>query len=210
MNKSQILPIIQESLLSVTRKIEKTMGVLYCMQNRNKFEKWLQVEFLGELMRRTHEINSLDVKMEEEFGQKQSKKGDTIDIAVLKDMHKFMGIELKVIPTNYHVDGFTHRGPKAITSGISAMITDLQKTAVDGYEVSVSIGFVFPFPSSSSHRNFNDFKRQKHKLSKAGNVIEKGHSFLINIPKFKAEFQSFQYILWKDNVAVKPESQKAA
>jgi hypothetical protein len=170
MDKKQLISIINTSLLKVTSTMQGHLGVEFIMKSRLKFEKWLQVELLKELLITTKNHKGLKIFNEYPVSTKISKKGETIDLVILENSLKFAAIELKIVPTNYDSIGFT-KSTKAITDTIEEMISDLSKGINDNYVYSFSVGFMFPFPLDPKHRNnTKDFIKQENKLKLAGDL----------------------------------------
>jgi len=170
MKKTELIKIISKALKKVTSTMQGHLGVEFIMKSRLKFEKWLQVELLKELLIITKNHKDLKIFNEYPVSTKISKKGETIDLVILENSLKFATIELKIVPTNYDSIGFT-KSTKAITDTIEEMISDLNKGINDNYVYSFSVGFMFPFPLDPKHRNnTKDFIKQENKLKLAGDL----------------------------------------
>lgn len=172
MNKNQynINNILQSALKNIHQIMLTHQGVDFVIKSRLKFEKWFQIELLRELLILTKKFPGIELRNEYPISQKNSKKGETIDLVILNNKNKYIGIELKIIPTNYESDGFK-KSTKAITDSINEMISDLNKPLKDDFPNSISIAFVFPFPLKKDHRNNSiDFQRQIKKLENAGHL----------------------------------------
>lgn len=170
MDKEILVSIINASLLKVTSTMQGHLGVEFIMKSRLKFEKWLQVELLKELLIITRNHKDLKIFNEYPVSSKISKKGETIDLVILNNSLKYASIELKIVPTNYDSIGFT-KSTKPITDTIKEMISDLNKGINDKYVFSFSIGFIYPFPSDRNHRNnTTDFIKQENKLKSVGKL----------------------------------------
>jgi hypothetical protein len=170
MGKNELLDSIKLGLNRVTLTMKNHKGVDFIMKSRLKFEKWFQVELLKELLIITEDIESIRLINEYPVSEKKSKKGETIDLAILGEKGKIAAIELKVVPTNYDVPGFK-KSTKAITDAINEMIGDLAKSRSEGFQCCFSIGLIFPFPLDPDHRNNkSDFVKQESKLKEVGQV----------------------------------------
>lgn len=192
MIKEELLSLIKKCLDTVTLSMIDHEGIEFIMKSRLKFEKWFQVELLKQLLIATKEFKNIQLKNEYPASVKSSKKGETIDLALLSNSEKYAGIELKIVPTNYDVEGFS-KSTKAITDSINEMINDLSKPINDGYEQAYSIGLIFPFPKDPNHRNNSkDFAKQEDKLRSAGEL----HIYPCRI---SSTFDAKYYILFKRN-----------
>ena len=170
MKKTELIKIISKALKKVTSTMQGHLGVEFIMKSRLKFEKWFQVELLKELLIKTRNHKDLNIFNEYPVSTKISKKGETIDLVILKNTIKYAAIELKIVPTNYDFIGFT-KSTKNITDTIEEMISDLNKGINDNYVYSFSIGFMFPFPLDPNHRNnTKDFIKQENKLKSVGKL----------------------------------------
>lgn len=161
--------ILIECLNDITNHMKSHPGILHVMRSRFKFEKWFQVELLGRLIEKTSTNTEISWHNEIAVNTKVSKKGPTIDLAIKKNGEKFVGIELKIIPTSYRMEGFDTK-TKAMPEGVYGLINDLKKCCDDGYPYQISIGFVFPLPIDLTHRNHIDFEKQIGRLNKCGNL----------------------------------------
>jgi hypothetical protein len=171
MKKNEIIKIIKDALLNVSKKMINHKGIDHVIKSKLQFEKWFQVELLSEFIILNKKNPRLNIKIEYPVSIKESKKGKTIDLVILNNEEKFIAIELKIIPTNYDITGFK-KTTKGITNKIDEMIQDLEKSKNDGYIYSFSIGLIFPFQSDANHRNnTKDFNKQLRKLEAAGKVI---------------------------------------
>jgi hypothetical protein len=170
MKKTELIKIISKALKKVTSTMQGHLGVEFIMKSRLKFEKWFQVELLKEFLVLTKNQSNFKIKNEYAVSTKIAKKGETIDLVILNNSIKFAAIELKIVPTNYYSVGFA-KSTKGITDTIDEMISDLAKTINDNYIYSFSIGFMYPFPIDSNHRNnIMDFIKQENKLRAVGKL----------------------------------------
>jgi len=170
MKKTELIKIISKALQKVTSTMQGHLGVEFIMKSRLKFEKWFQVELLKEFLVLTKNQSNFKIKNEYAVSTKIAKKGETIDLVILNNSIKFAAIELKIVPTNYYSVGFA-KSTKGITDTIDEMISDLAKTINDNYIYSFSIGFMYPFPIDSNHRNnIMDFIKQENKLRAVGKL----------------------------------------
>lgn len=181
--------ILKESLKEIDKTILSHKGVLSTMRRRHKFEKWFQMELLKHLLERIKD-SKIETISEYEISGKTSKHTKTIDIVLKNDSVEFIGLELKVIPTNYSVPNFKE-STKAITDSINGFINDIDKSKM--FKNSYSLAFIFPFPIDTNNRNYEDFKKQTNRMEEKCNV-----SFWSG-PE-TADFKSFYYLLHKKNV----------
>ncbi len=158
-----------ESLNEISGHMRNHRGILHIIRSRFKFEKWFQIELLSRLLEKTSAYSDISLHNEISITSKISKKGKTIDLAIKINKEKFIGIELKIIPTSYQMDGFENK-TKAMPEGISGLITDLKKCRDDSYPFQISVGLVFPLPIDLNHRNYKDFERQVLRLREYGKL----------------------------------------
>jgi hypothetical protein len=152
------------------QKMKINEGISLAMSQKLTFEKWLQIELAGELSVRLKNQKSLRVILEAPVSGKISKKGPSIDIGIHKANEKLFSIELKIIATNYNVEGIDKK-TKGLTDKVDELIDDLDKARNDGYTEYMSLAFVFPFPVKKNHpNNIRDFPKQVRKLSEHGEV----------------------------------------
>jgi hypothetical protein len=180
--------VLNNCLAEIDYNIKSHLGVLLTISKRLQFEKWLQIELLKHL---TDKLKDYDVEIhtEYELNQKTSKRGQTIDIVIIQDEIEYIGLELKIAPTNYPILGFAKK-TKRIKNNIEDFINDLDKTTDCIY--SYSLALIFPFPKSNSHRNYNDFKKQELRMRKKSKLtIWKG----LNMDDFITRY----YLLSKVN-----------
>lgn len=171
MDKNALIELIRTALGRVSQRMIGHEGIDFIIKSRLKFEKWIQVELLKELVILTREIQSLKLENEYPVSTKNSKKGKTIDLVILSNSTKLAAIELKIIPTSYDCQGFK-KSTKAMPESIKEMISDLNKSINDNFLHSFSIGFVFPLPIDPNHRNnIKDFVKQERLLRSAGDLI---------------------------------------
>jgi len=159
--------ILKESLDQIKSKMKESQGIHLTMSKRLKFEKWFQIELLSCLVGQLEKFNvEIGTEVEVSSIQKKSKKTETIDITINKiDNKKYIGLELKIVPTSYKVDGIVPK-TKGITDSINSMLNDLKKCFDDGYEHCFALGFFYPFPNDPEHNNLSrDFKKQKEKMN---------------------------------------------
>lgn len=188
MNNITFEKILKDCLSKIDDTIAKHNGVLNTMHKRLQFEKWFQIELYASLL---NEFNNSMVKVEIEYElkSKSSKRGQTIDIAILEDGKELIGLELKIITTNYVVQDFDNK-TKRVTEIVQDFIHDLTKTKE--FKYSYSLALVFPFPSDTKHRNYSDFKKQEQKMREVGEL-----SSWQSISK--NNFISKYYLLFKEN-----------
>ena len=168
MTGEKFAELLHDSLEAVTEKMRAHNGVYRTMRSKLKFERWFQIELLNALINSCEIFDDCIVFSEKEVDFKTSKKGKCIDLVIMKNNKKFIGIELKIIPTNYALEGFANK-TKAITSSVDEFISDLDKPTDDGYEISYSISLIFPFNQNPNHRNNKlDFPKQLEKMQKKG------------------------------------------
>lgn len=166
LTNEQFEKALKKSLEEIDRIIPSHFGVLLTMYKRLQFEKWLQIELFNQLAIQLKDFD-VEVHIEYELSQKASKRGQSIDIVVLDGTKEFIGLEMKIAPTNYPIVGFS-RKTKRITNVIDDFITDLDKTT--DFDHSYSLALIFPFPNDINHRNFTDFKKQESRMSQKGKL----------------------------------------
>jgi hypothetical protein len=171
MDKNALIELIRTALGRVSQRMIGHEGIDFIIKSRLKFEKWIQVELLKELVILTREIQSLKLENEYPVSTKNSKKGKTIDLVILSNSTKLAAIELKIIPTSYDCQGFK-KSTKSMPESIKEMISDLNKSINDNFLHAFSIGFVFPLPLNPNHRNnLKDFVKQERLLRSAGDLL---------------------------------------
>jgi hypothetical protein len=154
--------VLKECLTEIDCNIKSHLGVLIVIYKRLQFEKWLQIELLKYMADKLKDFD-LEIHTEYELSQKTSKRGQTIDFVIIQDGIEFVGLELKIAPTNYPILGFSKK-TKRIKNNIEDFINDLDKTTDCIY--SYSLALIYPFPKNNSHRNYNDFKKQELRMRK--------------------------------------------
>ena len=152
--------VLKRCLVEIDYNIKTHSGVLLTIYKRLQFEKWFQIELFKHLVDQLKVYNT-DIHIEYELSQKTSKRGKTIDIVIVQDGNEYIGLELKIVPTNYPIFGFAKKSKK-ITNIIDDFISDLDKTSEFNY--SYSLALIFPFPKVLDHRNHEDFKKQESKM----------------------------------------------
>lgn len=161
--------ILKDCLNDISLHMREHIGIKHLITSKLSFEKWFQVELLARLVGNTQKYPDLSWHNEIAVSQKTGKKGDTIDIGLKILGQKYLGIELKVVPSNYQIDGFEVK-TSPITDKINEVISDLNKCKEDGYPNQISIALVFPLPIDLNHRNHADFNKQVRKMGQHGNV----------------------------------------
>jgi hypothetical protein len=167
LTNEQFQKALKKSLEEIDKLISSHFGVLLTMHKRLQFEKWLQIELFNQLAIQLKNYY-VEVNIEYELSQKTSKRGQSIDIVVLDGTKEFIGLEIKIVPTNYSIVVFS-RKTKQITNIIDDFISDLDKTT--DFDYSYSLALIYPFPTDKNHRNFTDFNKQEVKMSENGNLI---------------------------------------
>ena len=132
----------------------------------------------------------VNIFQEYELSNKLSKKGKTIDLAIIKNTEKFIGLELKIIPTNYPIENFTQKSKK-ITNMVNEFIVDLSKSKNE-FKHSISLAFISPFPKDLNNRNYRDFEKQESKMKLVGK-LEKWDCFISD------NFNCYFYMLHMEN-----------
>jgi hypothetical protein len=162
----QFEKVLKASLKEIDIIMSSHIGVLLTMYKRLQFEKWFQIELFKQL---STLLKDYDVKVdiEYELRGKRSKRGHSIDLVILDGTNEFIGLEIKIIPTNYPIVGFSGK-TKRITNIIDDFISDLDKTT--DFVHSYSLALIFPFPNDINHRNFTDFKKQESRMIEKGNL----------------------------------------
>lgn len=160
------LKVLKQCLEEIDDNIKSHLGVLWTMYEKLQFEKWFQIELFKHLKEKLNEYD-VEIYIEYELSQKSSKRGQTIDITIIQSGKEFIGLELKIAPTNYDIVGFS-RKTKRITDIVDDFISDLDKTT--GFDYSLSLALIFPFPKDKQHRNYKDFKKQELKMIEKGNL----------------------------------------
>ena len=89
MKKDKLINILNEALVNVSYTMKNHLGVDFIMKSRLKFEKWLQVELLKELLIKTRNHKDLKIFNEYPVSTKISKKGETIDLVILENSLKY-------------------------------------------------------------------------------------------------------------------------
>lgn len=171
MNKKNLTLIdFEKSLLKSIKNVNNIIlnheGVLNTMKKKLQFEKWYQIELYKELLINLNEYD-IQIQLEYELKSKLSKRGLTIDLALICNDIEKIGLELKIIPTNYNIDGFDNKA-KRITNIIADFVYDIEKT-ID-FEYSYSLAMIFPFPLDKSHRNYSDFEKQEFRMKNTSNI----------------------------------------
>jgi hypothetical protein len=182
---------IKELIFSICGDLAEQMcqnaGINRAMSQRLSFEKWLQIELSCRLILKIESTKKMNVVLEDPFPTKKSKRGKSIDIAILEQGKKAFGIELKVIATNYEMEGVNSK-TKGLTDKVHELISDFQKMKDAGYDEFMSLAFMFPFPCQLEHRNnMKDFPKQIDRLRKEGET--KRLTYCFN-NKYKVEFVS--------------------
>lgn len=152
--------VLKKCLVEIDYDIKSHLGVLLTIYNRLQFEKWLQIELVKHMVFKLKDFD-VEIHTEYEISQKTSKRGQTIDIVIIQGGIEFIGLELKIAPTNYSILGFATK-TKRIKNTIDDFISDLDKTTVFNY--SYSLALIFPFPKNKDHRNYVDFKKQESRM----------------------------------------------
>ena len=168
--KTELKEVVFSTLESLIQKIKSNEGINLAISQRLTFEKWLQIELSGQLHAQLKKQSDVKVVLEAPISSKISKRAKSIDIAILGGKEKLFSIELKIIATNYNVDGIDKK-TKGITDKVDELIEDLSKAREDGYNEYMSLAFFFPFPIQKSHRNnLIDFPKHIKKLEDYGEV----------------------------------------
>jgi hypothetical protein len=166
LSKEDFDKVLKQCLEKIDNDIKSHLGVLLTMYNKLQFEKWFQIELFKHLAEQLKEYD-VEIHIEFELSQKTSKRGQTIDVVVVQDGKKFIGLELKIAPTNYDIIGFSKK-TKRITDIIDDFINDLDKTTE--FNHSYSLALIFPFPSDKNHRNYTDFNKQVERMYEKGKL----------------------------------------
>ncbi|MFV8366123.1 hypothetical protein [Flavobacterium sp. XS1P27] len=182
--------IIKESLKEISEIIKNHKGVLYTISNRLSFEKWFQLELLKLLIEKTIDFE-VHIFQEYELSSKLGKKGKTIDLAIIKNDDKFIGLELKIIPTSYPIENINQKSKK-ISDLVKDFIDDLSKTKNE-FKHSISLAFIAPFPKDLNNRNYRDFEKQESKMKSVGE-LEKWDCFISD------NFNCYFYMLRTENI----------
>jgi hypothetical protein len=173
----ELKEVVISTLDVLIQRMKINKGLSIAMSQKLTFEKWLQIELAGELSFHLKNQEDLKVILEAPVSEKISKKGPSIDIVIHKANEKLFSIELKIIATNYNVDGIDKK-TKGLTDKVDELIEDLNKARNDGYSEYMSLAFVFPFPVRKKHpNNIRDFPKQLRKLSHYGEVNQFTFSF---------------------------------
>jgi hypothetical protein len=159
--------LLKQCLTEIDNNIIVHVGVLSAMHKRLQFEKWLQIELFKQLKEKLKNYRDLEILIEAESDQKTNKRGKSIDVVILQESQKFIGLELKIIPTNYLKNPFEKKSKK-ISNIVNDFIFDLDKTS--SFIYSYSLAFIFPFPINLENRNFKDFKRQETRMEEKGTL----------------------------------------
>ena len=168
--KTEFKEIIFSTLESLIQKMNLNEGINLAISQRLTFEKWLQIELSGLLHAKLKGQTDVKVVLEAPTSGKTSKRGESLDIAILRRKEKLFSIELKIIATNYNVVGIDEK-TKGITDKVDELIKDLNKAKKDGYNEYMSLAFLFPFPTQKNHRNnVIDFPKHIRKLEQYGDV----------------------------------------
>lgn len=166
LTNEHFLKVLKQCLEEIDGNIKCHLGVLLAMYKKLQFEKWYQIELFKHLVEKLKDYD-VEIHIEYELSQKKWKRGQTIDIALIEDGKEFIGLELKIATTNYDIIGFSKK-TKRITDIIGNFITDLDKTA--GFDHSLSLALIFPFPTNKKHRNYKDFKKQELRMIEKCNL----------------------------------------
>lgn len=166
LTNEHFITVLEHSLKQIDYNIQSNNGVLCTMYRKLQFEKWFQIELLKNLLGQLEDYG-VNIHIEYELSQKTSKRGRTIDISIIQNDQEFIGLELKIAPTNYNITGFSKK-TKRLTNVIDDFISDMDKTT--GFNYSYSLVMVFPFPSDKNHRNYKDFKKQELRMIEKGNL----------------------------------------
>lgn len=158
--------VLKPCLENIDLDIKSHFGVLLTMYKRLQFEKWFQIELFKQLAEQLKKYD-VEIHIEYELSQKKSKRGQTIDITIIQGGKEFIGLELKIAPTNYDITGFSKK-TKRITDIIDEFMSDLDKTYC--FNHSYSLALIFPFPTNQKHRNYEDFKKQELRMNEKGNL----------------------------------------
>jgi hypothetical protein len=168
--KTDLKKVILSNLESLIEKMKHNEGISIAITQRLTFEKWLQIELAGRLNYHLKYETDIKVVLEAPITSKMSKRAKSVDISIQRNNDKLFGIELKIVATNYQVDGIEYKS-KGATGKVSELIVDLKKAKEDGYKEYMSLAFVFPFPVQENHRNnARDFPKYLTKLSEYGEV----------------------------------------
>jgi hypothetical protein len=166
LTNEHFLKVLKQCLEEIDDNIKSHLGVLWTMYEKLQFEKWFHIELFKHLKEKLNEYD-VEIYIEYELSQKSSKRGQTIDITIIQSGKEFIGLELKIAPTNYDIVGFSKK-TKRITDIVDDFISDLDKTT--GFDYSLSLALIFPFPKDKKHRNYKDFKKQELKMIEKGNL----------------------------------------
>ncbi|MEY3501266.1 MAG: hypothetical protein RL308_2939 [Bacteroidota bacterium] len=166
LTNEHFLKVLKECLEEIDKNIKSNLGVLLTMYKKLQFEKWFQIELFKHLAEKLKDYD-VEIHIEYELSQKTSKRGQSIDITIIQSGKEFIGLELKIAPTNYDITGFSKK-TKRITDIIDDFISDLDKTT--GFVHSLSLALIFPFPTNKIHRNYEDFKKQELRMIEKGNL----------------------------------------
>jgi hypothetical protein len=158
--------VLKQCLEEIDFNIKSHFGVLLTMYKRLQFEKWFQIELFKHLAEKLKNYD-VEIHIEYELSQKTSKRGQTIDLTIIQGEKEFIGLELKIAPTNYDITGFSKK-TKRITDIIDDFVSDIDKTI--GFNYSYSLAMIFPFPTNKKHRNYEDFKKQELRMIEKGNL----------------------------------------
>jgi hypothetical protein len=166
LTNEHFLKVLKQCLEEIDDNIKSHLGVLLTMYKKLQFEKWFQIELFKHLAEKLNEYD-VEIHIEYELSQKSSKRGQTIDITIIQSGKEFIGLELKIAPTNYDIVGFSKK-TKRITDIVDDFISDLDKTT--GFDYSLSLALIFPFPKDKKHRNYEDFKKQELRMIEKGSL----------------------------------------
>lgn len=167
MDKKDLNQIVFDNILkvcinSINKDIINHTGIINAMKKKLQFEKWYQIELYKRLINNFQDY-AVDVYLEYELSGKESKRGSSIDLVIKKNSEDFIGLELKIIATNYKIDGFEEK-TKSVTDVINSFVSDIDKTK--DFKFSYSLAMIYPFPISQNHRNHEDFKKQENRMLK--------------------------------------------
>jgi len=176
------LHIVYNSLLKSLDEVVDIMkynkGIQHVITERLSFEKWFQVELLNRLLL-NDDMNTYSI--EDSKILNGTSKRQSIDLTV----NGKIGIELKIITTNYEVDNkIVKKRIKNISDNFYSLISDFNR--MSELENQFGISFIYPFPIDKKHKNYKDFEKQLNKINS---------KYYIKFTNYSSEYNSLIFVL---------------
>ena len=148
-------------------KLENNDGLVIFVENRAKFERWLQVELCGILSHHfptvIPEKDKIDIVLEE--------KND--------DVVNDWAIELKTVNTSYGFNEVENK-TRPITQNIKGIIEDIKKLRSTNYTNKAVLFVVFPV--THNYKEWKEIHLDKIIRELNGNIIHKEFKFKNGVP----------------------------